>query len=103
MNANLKAATDCFIDKSLLKCLVVNDNINNVLMTSLIYVTLLVVAIIFITSVFRSYCLAGATEIIEKLNEFRECNKEIIWPRCASRSYWHHNLEAYLSHIITCM
>ena len=72
MNANLKAASDCCIavDKSLLKCLVVNDNVNNVyLMTSLIYVTLLVVAI-FITSVFRPRCLNGATEILEKLNEY---------------------------------
>ena len=36
MNANLKAVFDCFIDKSLLKCIV--DNVNNVklayLMTS---------------------------------------------------------------------
>ena len=41
MNANLKAASDCFIDKSLLKYLVVNDNVNNIyLMTSLIYVAL---------------------------------------------------------------
>ena len=31
MNAYLKAASDFFIDKSLLKCLVVNDNANNVL------------------------------------------------------------------------
>ena len=70
MNANLKAASDCFIDKSLLKCLVVNDNVNNVyLMTSLIYVTLYVVAI-FITSVFQSHCLTSPTEILEKLNEF---------------------------------
>ena len=46
MNANNKAAPDCFIDKSLLKCLVVNDNVNYVyLMTSLVYVTLLVVTI----------------------------------------------------------
>ena len=35
MNANLKAVFDCFIDRSLSKCLVVNDNVNNVyLMTS---------------------------------------------------------------------
>ena len=41
MNVYLKAASDCFIYKSLLKCLVVNDNVNNAnLMTSLIYVTL---------------------------------------------------------------
>ena len=52
VNANLKAVSNCFIDKSLLKCLVVNDNVNNVyLMASLIYVTLLVVTV-FITSVF---------------------------------------------------
>ena len=31
MNANLKAASDCFIDKSLLKCLAVNHNVTNVL------------------------------------------------------------------------
>ena len=41
MNAYLKAASDCFINKSLLKCLVLNGNVNNAyLMTSLIYVTL---------------------------------------------------------------
>ena len=35
MNANLKAVFDCFIDKNLFKCLVVNDIVNNVyLMTS---------------------------------------------------------------------
>ena len=28
MNGYLKAASDWFIDKSLLKCLVVNDNVN---------------------------------------------------------------------------
>ena len=64
MNAYLKAVSDCFIDKSLLKCLVVNDNVNNAyLMTSLVYVRLQVDAIIFITSVFRPHCLTGATEI----------------------------------------
>ena len=72
MNANFKVTSDCFIDKSLLKCLIVNDNVNHVylMMTSLIYVRLLVDAIIFITSVFLSHCLIGKTEIIEKLNEF---------------------------------
>ena len=91
MNANSKAASDLFIEKNLLKCLIVNDNVNNVkLMTSLIFVTLLVVAIIFITSVFRSQCLTGPTEIIEKLNEMCGCYKKIIiWPRCASRSFLH--------------
>ena len=29
MNAYLKAASDCFIDKSHLKCLVVNDNVGS--------------------------------------------------------------------------
>ena len=39
MNAYLKAASDCFIDKSLLKCLVVNGNVNNVyLMTKIEFV-----------------------------------------------------------------
>ena len=32
MNANLKAVFAFFIDKSLLKCLVVNDNVNNVIL-----------------------------------------------------------------------
>ena len=70
MNANvIEAASECFIDKSLLKWLVLNDNVY-LMMMSLIYVMLLVVDIIFITSVFRSHCLTGTTEIIEKLNEF---------------------------------
>ena len=44
MNANLKAVFDCFIDKSLLKCLVVNDNVNNVKLSYdvIFYVTLFV-------------------------------------------------------------
>ena len=41
MNAYLKAASDCFIGKRLLTCLVVNENEKNAyLMTSLIYVPL---------------------------------------------------------------
>ena len=53
MNANLKAVFDCFIDKSLLKCLVVNDNVNNVKLSYdvIFYVTLFVAAI-FISPVF---------------------------------------------------
>ena len=35
MNANLKAVFDWFIDKSLLKCLVVNDDVNNVYLMTL--------------------------------------------------------------------
>ena len=47
MNANLKAVFDCFIDKSLLKCLVDNDNVNNVKLSYdvIFYVTLFVAAI----------------------------------------------------------
>ena len=63
MNPYLKAASDCFIDNSLLKCLVVNDNVNNAyLSTSLIYVMLKVDSIFF-TSVFQPHCLTGATAI----------------------------------------
>ena len=46
---------------------------------------------IFITPVFRPhwrYWFQRANEIIE--THLRGCNKKaIIWPRCASRSYWH--------------
>ena len=85
MNAYLKAAFDCFMDKSLLKCLVGNDNVNNAyLMTSLVYVTLKVDAI-FIMSVFG----LTVSPVQQRLN-LRGCNKMVmIWPRCASRSYWH--------------
>ena len=85
MNAYLDAASDCFMDKSLLKCLVVNDNVNNAyLMTSLVYVTLKADAI-FITSVFG----LTVSPVQQRLN-LRGCNKMvIIWLRCASRSYWH--------------
>ena len=49
MNANLKAVFGCFIDKSLLKCLLVNDNVNNVKLSYdvIFYVTLFVAAIFF--------------------------------------------------------
>ena len=91
MSAYLKIVSDCFIDKGLLKCLLLNDNVSNVyLMTLLIYVMLLVVAI-FIESVFWSHCLISATEIIEKLESWinlRKCNvKVIIQQRFASRLY----------------
>ena len=54
MNANFKAVFDCFSDKSLLKCLVINDNVNNVKLSYdvIFYVTLFVAAI-FISPVFR--------------------------------------------------
>ena len=90
MNANLKAVFDCFIDESLLKCLVFNDNVNNVYLLTSFYVTLFVAAI-FISPVFWShwgYWLKKAKEIIE--TNLPGCNKKvIIWQRCASRSYWH--------------
>ena len=56
MTANLKAVFDCFIDKSLLKYLVVSDNVNNVKLSYdvIFYVTLFVAAI-FISPVFRTH------------------------------------------------
>ena len=87
MNANLKAVFDCFIDKSPLKCLVVNDNVNNVKLSNVVifYVTLFVAAI-FISPVFRTHWRYW----LKRQNSLRECNKKVmIWPRCASRSYWH--------------
>ena len=58
MNANLKAVfeIDYFIDKSLLKCLVVIDNVNNVKLSYdvIFYVTLFVAAI-SISPVFRTH------------------------------------------------
>ena len=90
MNANLKAGFDCFIDKSPLKCLVVNANVNNAyhMMSFSMSGSLLQ---FFITPVFRShwrYWFKKAKEIIER--NLCGCNKKvIIWSRCASRSYWH--------------
>ena len=53
MNANLKAVFDCFIDKSLLKCPVVNENVNNVKLSyDIIFYVMLFVAAIFISPVF---------------------------------------------------
>ena len=56
MNAKLKAVSGSFIDKSLLKCLVVNDNVNDVKLSYdvIFYVTLFVAAI-FISPVFRTH------------------------------------------------
>ena len=55
MNDKLKAVFGSFIDKSLLKCLVVNDNVNNVKLSYdvIFYVTLFVAAI-FISPVFHT-------------------------------------------------
>ena len=56
MNANLKAVFDCFIDKSLLKCLVVNDNVNDVKLSyNVIFYVTLFVAAIFIAPVFQTH------------------------------------------------
>ena len=86
-NANLKAVFDCFIDKSLLKCLVVNDIVSNGLFYDVIFNVTLFLAAIFISPVFRShwrYWLKKAKEIIETV--LRGCNKKVImWSRCASR------------------
>ena len=116
MNTNRKAATHCFIDKSLLKCLVDNDKVNNVyLMTSLIYVTLLVVAIS--SRYFFGLTISLAQQRLKKKNnEFARMlygrdvtlghigtgvaisARGLIWlPQCQ------YDLEAHLDHIITCM
>ena len=56
MNANLKAVFDCFIDKNLLKCLVVNDNVNNVKLSyDVTFNVTLFVAAFFISPVFRTH------------------------------------------------
>ena len=58
MNANLKAVLDCVIDKSLLKCLVVNDNVNHVKLSyDIIFYVKLFVAAIFIWPVFQTLAL----------------------------------------------
>ena len=87
MNANLKAVFDCFIDKNPLKCLVVNDNVNNDKLSNdvIFYVTLFVAAI-FISPVFRTHWRYW----LQRQKSLRGCNKKVmIWPSCASRSYWH--------------
>ena len=81
MNANLKAVFYCFIDKSLLKCLVVNDNVNNVKLSDdvIFYVTLFVAAV-FISPVFRTHWRYW----LKRQNSLPGCNKKVmIWPRCA--------------------
>ena len=78
---------DCFIDKSLLKCLIVNDNVNNVKLSyDVIFYVMLFVAAIFISPVFRTdWC-----HWLKMQKILRGCNKKVmIWLRCASRSYWH--------------
>ena len=87
MNAKLKAVFSSCIDKSLLKCLLVNDNVNNVKLSYdvIFYVTLFVAAI-FISPVFRTHWRYW----LKRQKSLRGCNKKVmIWPRCASRSYWH--------------
>ena len=54
MDANFKAVFDCLIDNSLLKCLVVNDNVNNVKLSyDVIFYVTLIVSAIFISPVFQ--------------------------------------------------
>ena len=86
MNANLKAVFDCFIDKSLLKYLVVNDNVNNVMLSGdvIFYVTLYVAAI-FISPVYWTHW----RYLLKRQKSVRGCNKKVmIWSRCAAMSYW---------------
>ena len=74
MNAKLKAVFGSFIDKSLLKCLVVNDNVNNVKLSYdvIFYVTLFVAAI-FISPVFRTQWRYW----LKKQKSLRGCNKRL--------------------------
>ena len=87
MNANLRVVFDCSIDKSLLICLVYNDNVNNVKLSYdvIFYVTLFVAAI-FTSPVFRTHWCYR----LKRQKSLRGCNKKVmIWPGCVSRSYWH--------------
>ena len=87
MNANPKAVFDCFIDKSVLKCLVVNDNVNNVKLSYdvIFYVTLFVAAM-FNLPVFQTHWRYW----LKRQKSLHRFNKKVmIWPRCASKSYWH--------------
>ena len=90
-NAYLKTVFDSFIDKSLLKCLVFNDNVNNISSYDVIFYVTRFVAASFILPVFfvlLVQMVKKAKEIIE--TNLRGCNKKvIIWLRCVSRSYWH--------------
>ena len=80
IHAYLKGVFDCFIDKSLLKCLVVNDNVNNA------YLMMSRFKLIQFSS--RQFFGLIVSPTQQRLN-LRGCNtKVIIWPRCASRSYW---------------
>ena len=75
MNAYLKAVFDCFIDKSLLKCLVVNDNVNNVkldLSYDVIFYVTLFVAAIFISPVFQTHWRYW----LKRQKSLRGCNKK---------------------------
>ena len=87
MNAYLNTVFDCFIDKSLLKCLVVNDNVNNVKLSYdvVFYVTLFVAAIFCC----QFFGLTGATG--------PKALGPIWLPQCQ------YDLEAHLGHIITCI
>ena len=84
MNANLKAVFGCFIDKSLLKCLVVNDNVNNVKLSyDVIFYVILFIAAIFISPVFGTHW----RNWLKRQKSLRGCNKNVmILPRCASMS-----------------
>ena len=88
MNANLKAIFNGFVEKSLLKCLVVNDNVINVyLMTSFSLSRSLFLQ-------FLSRQFLGFTRYwLKKAKEFRELNL----PGCQ------YDQEAHHSYIIACI
>ena len=64
-NAYLKTVFDSFIDKSLLKCLVFNDNVNNISSYDVIFYVTRFVAASFILPVF---CLTGPNGLKGKRN-----------------------------------
>ena len=88
VSANLEAVFDCFVKKSPLKCLVSNDNVNNVYLI-MSFSMLRSLLLQFSSRQFFNltcYWLKRAKEIIE--TNQRGCNKKvIIWLRCASRPY----------------
>ena len=85
MNAYLKAASDCFIEKSLFKCLVLNDNVN-CLSYDVIDLCHTLKLMLFSSCQFFGLTVPATQQ---RLN-LGGCNrKAIIWPKCVSVSYWH--------------
>ena len=85
----------------MLKGLVVNDNVNNVKLSSydvIFYVTLFVAAI-FISPVFRTHWRYW----LKRQNSLRGCNKKVKSLRAYMAIQCQYDLEAHLGHIITCI